>query len=377
MLDFGQFDFGQLAEIELAEVEIGRSRNWPKSKLAEVEIGRSRNWPKSNRWCFALLFLLSLFLFFSFACFSLFFPFFLFLLISLFILFLCCFCFRPQKPELNPKPRTLHPISDGPFRWTLRWTTLHWTTLRRTTLRRTPLRRTPLRRTAQNFALSFPSPATVFILSSLGGRFVEFWGFGLSCHQTGPPGLAHDSPRTPNVHISGPRRFKHHQNSTQGPQERERRKKIVAEEGKKSAKFWAPHPSGPHLPGPHLLGPTLRGPTFSRFGASTIWAPTLQDSTLLGPTLRGPLFLGLGLHPLGPTLRGPTLWRPKIQHPKIGRNRNWPKSKLAEVEIGRSLDVSGDLHEHEQWRLTSIREAVGGQCIRGCPERMINRARHH
>ena len=35
-----------------------------------------------------------------------------------FILFLFCFCFRPGKPELNPKPRTLHPISDGPFRWT-------------------------------------------------------------------------------------------------------------------------------------------------------------------------------------------------------------------------------------------------------------------
>ena len=23
-----------------------------------------------------------------------------------------------QKPELNPKPRTLHPTTDGPFRWT-------------------------------------------------------------------------------------------------------------------------------------------------------------------------------------------------------------------------------------------------------------------
>ena len=64
------------------------------------------------------LFLLSLFLFFSFALFLLLFTFFLFLLISLFILFLFCFCFRPQKPELNPKLRTLHPISDGPFRWT-------------------------------------------------------------------------------------------------------------------------------------------------------------------------------------------------------------------------------------------------------------------
>ena len=41
------------------------------------------------------------------------------------------------------------------------------------------------------------------------------------------------------------------------------------------------------------------------------------------------------------TLLGSTLCRPKIQHPKIGRNRigrsrNWPKSKLAQVEIDRS-----------------------------------------
>ena len=109
--------------------------------------------------------------------------------------------------------------------------------LRRTPLRRTPLRRTPLRPpsagppsagppsagpTAQNFALFFPSPATIFILFSLscwsfslnfGGVFEDrdpqMCTFGLSgCrvkprrpHQTGPPGLAHDSPRTPNVHI--------------------------------------------------------------------------------------------------------------------------------------------------------------------------------
>ena len=79
--------------------------DWLKSKLAEVEI----NWPKSNRWCLLCFFFLSFF--FSF---SLFFTFFLFLHISLFILFLFCFCFRPQL-ELNPKPRTLHPISlDNP-----------------------------------------------------------------------------------------------------------------------------------------------------------------------------------------------------------------------------------------------------------------------
>ena len=135
--------------------------------------------------------------------------------------------------------------------------------------------------------------------------------FGLSsCHvkprrpTRRPPGLAHDSPRTPNAHISGPRRFKHHQNSTKEPQERERRKKIVAGRGKKKREILPPFdPSRPHL----------RGPTFSSF-----WPP-----------------------PFGrPTLRGPTLCRPKIQHPKlaeveIGRSRNWPKSKLAEVELAK------------------------------------------
>ena len=64
-----------------------RLRPAPKSKLAEVEI----NWPKSNRWC---------------------------LLCHFFLSFLFFLLLRPQKPELNPKPRTLHPISDGPYRWT-------------------------------------------------------------------------------------------------------------------------------------------------------------------------------------------------------------------------------------------------------------------
>ena len=93
---FGQFDFGQLAE--------NRRRNWPKSKL----IGRNR----TDGVCSVSSFSLSFFFFYF--VFLLLFTFFLFLLISLFILFLFCFCFRPpKKPELNTKPRTLHPISAG------------------------------------------------------------------------------------------------------------------------------------------------------------------------------------------------------------------------------------------------------------------------
>ena len=114
-----------------------------------------------------------------------------------------------------------------------------------------------------------------------------------------------DNPRTPNVHISGPRRFKHHQKSTKGPpREGEKKENCGGRSGKKR----------------EILGSPPFGET--PFGVA--------------------LYLGLGLHPSGPTLRGPTIQGPhpfvvqKIQHPKIGRSRNWPKSKLAEVEIGRS-----------------------------------------
>ena len=119
----------------------------------------------------------------------------------------------------------------------------------------------------------FPSPAANFVLffslwvffslnfgGVFEGRDPQMCTFGLSgCrvkprrpHQTGPPGLAHDSPRTPNVHISGPRRIKHHQNSTRRPPEREEKNEFCGGRGKKSAKFWAPHPSGPHPSGPWL-----------------------------------------------------------------------------------------------------------------------------
>ena len=107
-------------------------------------------------------------------------------------------------------------------------------------------------------------------------------------------------------HISRHRRFKHLQNSTKGRQERERRKKIVVGRGKKKRE---------------ILGPILLG--------STLLCSTLLGSTLLGSTLLAPPFWVWAS-----TLRGPTLCRPKI--PKIGRSRNWPKSKLAEVEIGQT-----------------------------------------
>ena len=255
MLNFGQFRLRPIRFRPAGRSRIVRSRNWPKSKL----IGRSR----TDGVCSVSSFFLSFF--FSFALFLFFLTFFLFLLISLFILFLFCFCFRLQ-PELNPKPRT--PISDGPFRWT---------------------------------------PPSVN----------EFSGCRVKPrrpHQTGPPGLAHDSPRTPNVDISGLRRFQH-QIQRKDPKREKEERKLWREEGKKR-EILGLHPLGPHPSGL----PTLRGPTFSKFGP--------------------------------PPFESPTLCRPKIHHPKIGgnrigRSRNWPKSnwpnskkRAAEVEIGRSRSRS-------------------------------------
>ena len=65
------------------------------------------------------LFLLALFLFILWLCLFTFLYFFLVLTHLSLHFVIVLFCFRSQKPELNPKPRTLHPISDGPFRWTL------------------------------------------------------------------------------------------------------------------------------------------------------------------------------------------------------------------------------------------------------------------
>ena len=101
----------------------------------------------------------------------------------------------------------------------------------------------------------------------------------VSCSPTRPGRRgSHTTARQPYVHISGPRRFKHHKNSTEGPQERKKKENCGGRREKKSAKFWAPHPSGPHF--------------------FQVWG---------NPS---------GLHPLRPTLGGP-----KVQHPKIGRNR--------------------------------------------------------
>ena len=82
--------------------------------------------------------------------------------------------------------------------------------------------------------------------------------------QTGPPGLGHGSPRTPNVHISGPLRFK---TPTKIPrndsQEREERKRIVAGDGKKKREILGPPPFGaPPFGAPPFGAPPFGAPPF-------------------------------------------------------------------------------------------------------------------
>ena len=159
-----------------------------------------------------------------------------------------------------------------------------------------------LRQTAKISIFFSLSRATIFILFSLyGGLLVEFrwclkrrslqiWALGLSCETPaalGAAGASHDSTRTPNVHISMQRRFKHHQNSTKG-NPREGKKENCGRRGKKARNFGPHHPSGPH---------------FSRFKP---------------PPFGAPLFLGLGTL-RGLTVRGPTLRR------HVGLKRQWPK----------------------------------------------------
>ena len=132
-------------------------------------------------------------------------------------------------------------------------------------LSRPPSAGPPFPWTAQNFALLL-SPAGKFVLffslcvlslnfGVFEDRDAQMCTFGLSGCRVG---ASHDNQRTPNAHIRTSRRFKHHQNSTRKPPEREERMKfLVGESKKKNAKFWAPHPSAPTLRAPTGVGPWL------------------------------------------------------------------------------------------------------------------------
>ena len=110
----------------------------------------------------------------------------------------------------------------------------------------------------------------------------------------GPPGLYTTTRELQTRTFERSGLQKHHQNSTKRPPREGRKKKFRAGERKKSAKFWALHPSGPHPSGPHPSGPHL------------FWvrAPTAPAPTPSGPHFRASHHFGpptpSGPHPSGP-----------------------------------------------------------------------------
>ena len=122
----------------------------------------------------------------------------------------------------------------------------------------TSLRRTSLRRTAQNFALSFPSPAPIFALFCLShclssrGILVVFLKAGaLKCARLGsrgvvspaalgPPGLHTTTRELQTRTYERPGLQKHHQNSTRRPQRETKKSENGGGRRKKSATFCLP-----------------------------------------------------------------------------------------------------------------------------------------
>ena len=90
----------------------------------------------------------------------------------------------------------------------------------------------------------------------------------------GPPkmGLHTTARELQTCTFEGPGFGSHQIHETTPPREEERMK-TVAGRGKKSAKFWAPHPSGPPPFGPHFY---------------LVWAPTLRGPDPSGPHNPGP-----------------------------------------------------------------------------------------
>ena len=145
---------------------------------------------------------------------------------------------------------------------------------------------------AQNFALFFPFSRCCFH-SFLGGLARNFGGFdagALKCARLGSQAVVCEpqpvwwgrwgftrQPESPNVHISGPRHFKHHQNSTRRPPRERRKNEISGGREKKKREILGPPPFSPHPFGPPPFGADLAKVGQSRFGQS----PSNQDGQSL------------------------------------------------------------------------------------------------
>ena len=167
-------------------------------------------------------------------------------------------------------------------------------------LSRTPLRRNALPLDRPKFRSFFSLPPEIHSFFSLwevfslnfGGVF-EDWDaqmctFGLSSCRAAPPdravGASHDPENSKRAHLSVPA-FQTPPKFHETPKREKKERKMWRGERKKSAKFWAPHPSGPHTSGPHPFGAPLLGPP--PFRPPPVGPPP-SGPQLLVPTLPGP-----------------------------------------------------------------------------------------
>ena len=134
--------------------------------------------------------------------------------------------------------------------------------------------------------------------------------------------VSHDSPRAQTCTFEGPGASNTTKIPREDPQRGKKRMNFAAGEGKKARNF-GPPPFGPPL----FLGLVLHPSGPPPFGSPHFGAPPFGAPPFGAPPFGAPPF---GPHSLGP----------KIQHPEIGRSRNWPKSKLAELEKKKSWPKS-------------------------------------
>ena len=177
----------------------------------------------------------------------------------------------------------------------------------------------PERVGAQNFALFFASPATIFIVSSsLGGSFREISVVLLKRRNPqmctfGVLGQR-ESHRQPRTHSRALALQQHHQNSTKRRPREEEKKKNAAGGGEKSAKFGAVQREGSnggrvgrsaHILDAHKnLEHTPRRHTTPQHNKTTQYNGDPAAMTYLGQSHLGPVLLG-------PVLLRPGLLRPK------------------------------------------------------------------
>ena len=165
-------------------------------------------------------------------------------------MFLFCFCFRTQKPELNPKPPNPAPH----FRWTL---PLDLPSVGQPSAGQ-PSAGQPSAGPPKISLFFSPPPATIFILFfSLWGSFRGILVVFEAPRPSKTPTKFHE--RTPRK--GGQGRPWGRAALGKGGQRNEERRNLWREEAKKARNF-----GPPTLRGPTLRGPTFQGPTFSRFG---------------------------------------------------------------------------------------------------------------